>query len=219
MPWKLILLLVYNKLPWPQQLYFVLQRWSGRTLRPGFGHRPSYHGASALVWWPPLCWPGSVPPGPNYTSLCLCLSLPVCHFSCMCAHRLSLFYLSPLKLIATVVVCLLSSIPESPRWLLLKKRMDVLEHYRNNSPKDKHFLDLVTMRSLDSSFSTCCFWVTDSSYLDESRIILIIYSPARNSKKYSKKRDFNLSYPAFKMLVTRLRPPCKEHKPKVSLCV
>lgn len=52
--------------------------------------------------------------------------------------------------------------------------MDILERYRNNSPKDKHFLDLVTMQSLDSSFSTCCFCVTDSSYLDESYVILII---------------------------------------------
>lgn len=199
----------------------MLQRWSGRTPRPGFGHRPSYHAASALVRWPQLCWPGSAPPWPNYTSPCLCLSLPVCHFSCMCAHRLSLFYLFALKKKTTVFVCLLSSIPESPRWLLLKKRMDILERYRNNSLEDKHFLDLVTMQSLDSTFSTCCFWVTDSSYLDESRVILIICSPARNSSKYFKKRDFTLSYPAFKMLATRylLRPSCKEHEPKVSLCV
>ncbi|XP_056883191.1 solute carrier family 22 member 13 isoform X2 [Takifugu flavidus] len=42
------------------------------------------------------------------------------------------------------------SIPESPRWLLLKKRMDILERYRNNSPEDKHFLDLV----LDSARSS-----------------------------------------------------------------
>uniref|UniRef100_A0AAV2L859 Major facilitator superfamily (MFS) profile domain-containing protein n=1 Tax=Knipowitschia caucasica TaxID=637954 RepID=A0AAV2L859_KNICA len=32
-------------------------------------------------------------------------------------------------------------IPESPRWLLLKKRLDVLERYRGNSKKDKHCLD------------------------------------------------------------------------------
>lgn len=107
----------------------------------------------------------------------------------MCAHRLSLFYLFALKKKATLFVCLLSSIPESPHWLLLKKRMDILERYRNNSPKDKHFLDLVMMQLLDSSFSTCCFWVTDSSYLDESHVILIICCPARNSSKFSKKRD------------------------------
>lgn len=40
-------------------------------------------------------------------------------------------------------------IPESPRWLLLKKKTDVLERYRSNSPKDKHCLDLL----LDSACS------------------------------------------------------------------
>ncbi|XP_069576419.1 solute carrier family 22 member 13 [Brachyistius frenatus] len=41
------------------------------------------------------------------------------------------------------------SIPESPRWLLLKRRMDVLDRYRSNSPADKRCLDLL----LDSAFS------------------------------------------------------------------
>ncbi|XP_072545769.1 solute carrier family 22 member 13 [Salminus brasiliensis] len=35
------------------------------------------------------------------------------------------------------------SIPESPRWLLLNKRMHVLEDYRNRSPEDRHYLDLL----------------------------------------------------------------------------
>lgn len=49
---------------------------------------------------------------------------------------------------ATVFACLSSSIPECPRWLLLKKKLDVLERYRSNSPKDKRFLDLVTQQTL-----------------------------------------------------------------------
>uniref|UniRef100_A0A3B4BAJ6 Uncharacterized protein n=1 Tax=Periophthalmus magnuspinnatus TaxID=409849 RepID=A0A3B4BAJ6_9GOBI len=53
---------------------------------------------------------------PNVTWLHLTLSLP--QIAC-----LPLFYW----------------IPESPRWLLLKKRMDVLERYRSSSKKDKHF--------------------------------------------------------------------------------
>lgn len=40
-------------------------------------------------------------------------------------------------------------IPESPRWLLLKRRMDVLERYRSNSPADNQCLDLL----LDSAWS------------------------------------------------------------------
>lgn len=49
------------------------------------------------------------------------------------------------------VVCLplYISIPESPRWLLLKKRTAVLDRYRDNSPKDKQCLDLL----LDSALS------------------------------------------------------------------
>ncbi|XP_014067070.1 solute carrier family 22 member 6-A isoform X5 [Salmo salar] len=37
------------------------------------------------------------------------------------------------------------SIPESPRWLLLKRRTETLEEYRRHSPEDKHFLDLVSI--------------------------------------------------------------------------
>uniref|UniRef100_A0AAZ3SXI8 Major facilitator superfamily (MFS) profile domain-containing protein n=1 Tax=Oncorhynchus tshawytscha TaxID=74940 RepID=A0AAZ3SXI8_ONCTS len=35
------------------------------------------------------------------------------------------------------------SIPESPRWLLLKRRAETLEAYRRHSPEDKRFLDLL----------------------------------------------------------------------------
>nr|XP_046237796.1 solute carrier family 22 member 6 isoform X2 [Scatophagus argus] len=42
-----------------------------------------------------------------------------------------------------------SSIPESPRWLSLRRRTDVLDRYRSNSPADKHCLDLL----LDSTWS------------------------------------------------------------------
>ncbi|XP_071238216.1 solute carrier family 22 member 13-like isoform X2 [Salvelinus alpinus] len=34
-------------------------------------------------------------------------------------------------------------IPESPRWLLLKRRTETLEQYRRHSPEDKRFLDLL----------------------------------------------------------------------------
>lgn len=127
----------------------MLQRWSGRALRPGFGRQHSYHSASASVRWLQLCWPGSAPPGPSCTWSCLCLSSSVCR--CSCRHPPTFPW--PDLLVFTVkaavfFVCLSSSIPESPRWLLLKKRLDVLERYRNNSPKDKRFLDLVTRQTL-----------------------------------------------------------------------
>ncbi|KAM4601685.1 solute carrier family 22 member 6 [Polymixia lowei] len=35
------------------------------------------------------------------------------------------------------------SIPESPRWLLLRRRTDVLDRYRRHSPADTHCLDLL----------------------------------------------------------------------------
>ncbi|XP_052010154.1 solute carrier family 22 member 13-like [Xyrauchen texanus] len=40
-------------------------------------------------------------------------------------------------------------LPESPKWLLLNKRMKTLEGYQNRSPEDKHYLDLL-MDSVDS---------------------------------------------------------------------
>lgn len=40
-------------------------------------------------------------------------------------------------------------IPESPRWLLLRRKTDVLDRYRSNSPADKQHLDLL----LDSAWS------------------------------------------------------------------
>ncbi|XP_038158208.1 solute carrier family 22 member 13 isoform X2 [Cyprinodon tularosa] len=63
----------------------------------------------------PLAWLS-----PTWTYLHLCLSLP--QIVCL-----------PLYL----------SIPESPRWLLLQRRKDVLESYRSNSTADKKCLDLL----------------------------------------------------------------------------
>ncbi|XP_055027606.2 solute carrier family 22 member 6 isoform X1 [Misgurnus anguillicaudatus] len=40
-------------------------------------------------------------------------------------------------------------LPESPRWLLLNKRLETLEDYRNKSPEDKHYLGLL-LNSMDS---------------------------------------------------------------------
>ncbi|KAK5611038.1 hypothetical protein CRENBAI_022844 [Crenichthys baileyi] len=56
-----------------------------------------------------------------------------------------------LSLALPQIVCLplYLSIPESPRWLLLRRRKDVLESYHGNSPADKKCLDLL----LDSAWS------------------------------------------------------------------
>ncbi|XP_073351574.1 solute carrier family 22 member 13 isoform X1 [Pagrus major] len=82
--------------------------------------------------------------------------LPFC-FSLGTMGGAPLAWLSPtwrqlhLSLALPQLVCLplFLSIPESPRWLLLKRRTDALDSYRRNSPADKHCLDLL----LDSAWS------------------------------------------------------------------
>ncbi|XP_054479647.1 solute carrier family 22 member 13 isoform X2 [Anoplopoma fimbria] len=98
----------------------------------------------AVEWTPPAArlWPPAF--------------LPFC-FSLGTMGGAPLAWLSPtwrrlhLTLALPQLVCLplYLSIPESPRWLLLRKRMDVLERYRDNSPADKQCLDLL----LDSAWS------------------------------------------------------------------
>ncbi|KAL0969361.1 hypothetical protein UPYG_G00226070 [Umbra pygmaea] len=50
-----------------------------------------------------------------------------------------------LSLALPQIICLPAfyNIPESPNWLLLKRRTETLEKYRRNSPEDKHCLDLL----------------------------------------------------------------------------
>ncbi|XP_054882155.1 solute carrier family 22 member 13 isoform X2 [Poeciliopsis prolifica] len=82
--------------------------------------------------------------------------LPFC-FSLGTMGGAPLAWLSPswtylhLVLALPQIVCLplYLSIPESPRWLLLQRRKDVLEGYRRNSPADQKCLDLL----LDSAWS------------------------------------------------------------------
>ncbi|XP_030009052.1 solute carrier family 22 member 6 [Sphaeramia orbicularis] len=98
----------------------------------------------AVEWTPPTVrlWPPAF--------------LPFC-FSLGTMGGAPLAWLSPtwrwlhLSLSLPQLVCLplYLSIPESPRWLLLKKRMDVLDRYRSNSKADKQCLDLL----LDSAWS------------------------------------------------------------------
>ncbi|XP_043965584.1 solute carrier family 22 member 13 isoform X1 [Gambusia affinis] len=82
--------------------------------------------------------------------------LPFC-FSLGTMGGAPLAWLSPswtylhLLLALPQIVCLplYLGIPESPRWLLLQRRKDVLEGYRSNSPADQKCLDLL----LDSAWS------------------------------------------------------------------
>uniref|UniRef100_A0A3Q2QME6 Solute carrier family 22 member 13 n=1 Tax=Fundulus heteroclitus TaxID=8078 RepID=A0A3Q2QME6_FUNHE len=82
--------------------------------------------------------------------------LPFC-FSLGTMAGAPLAWLSPtwtylhLSLALPQIICLplYLSIPESPRWLLLWRRKDVLEGYRSNSPADQKCLDLL----LDSAWS------------------------------------------------------------------
>ncbi|XP_068458119.1 si:dkey-190l8.2 isoform X3 [Clinocottus analis] len=55
-----------------------------------------------------------------------------------------------LSLALPQLVCLplYLSLPESPRWLLLRKRTKVLERYECNSPEDKHCLELLLWSDL-----------------------------------------------------------------------
>uniref|UniRef100_A0A671N0J7 Si:dkey-190l8.2 n=1 Tax=Sinocyclocheilus anshuiensis TaxID=1608454 RepID=A0A671N0J7_9TELE len=45
-------------------------------------------------------------------------------------------------------------LPESPRWLLLNKRMKTLEGYQNRSPENKHYLGLVRHNSNFANFTS-----------------------------------------------------------------
>lgn len=82
--------------------------------------------------------------------------LPFC-FSLGTMGGAPLAWLSPtwrqlhLSLALPQLLCLplYISVPESPRWLLLRRRTDVLDRYRGNSPADKRCLDLL----LDSAWS------------------------------------------------------------------
>ncbi|XP_070786936.1 solute carrier family 22 member 13 [Enoplosus armatus] len=98
----------------------------------------------AVEWTPPSArlWPPAF--------------LPFC-FSLGTMGGAPLAWLSPtwrqlhLSLALPQLVCLplYFSIPESPSWLLLKRRTDVLDRYCSNSPADKQCLDLL----LDSAWS------------------------------------------------------------------
>ncbi|XP_029941958.1 solute carrier family 22 member 6 [Salarias fasciatus] len=82
--------------------------------------------------------------------------LPFC-FSLGTMGGAPLAWLSPtwtrlhLAMAVPQLVCLplYLAIPESPSWLLLKRKMDVLDGYRSNSPADKQCVDLL----LDSAWS------------------------------------------------------------------
>ncbi|XP_039907661.1 solute carrier family 22 member 6 isoform X1 [Simochromis diagramma] len=98
----------------------------------------------AVEWTPPdsRLWPPAF--------------LPFC-FSLGTMGGAPLAWLNPtwtrlhLSLALPQIICLplYLSIPESPRWLLLKKRTDILDRYRSNSPADNQRLDLL----LDSAWS------------------------------------------------------------------
>ncbi|XP_053170787.1 solute carrier family 22 member 6 [Scomber japonicus] len=98
----------------------------------------------AVEWTPPAArlWPPAF--------------LPFC-FSLGTMSGAPLAWLSPtwtqlhLALSLPQLICLplYLSIPESPRWLLLKRRTDVLDRYRGNSPADEKCLGLL----LDSAWS------------------------------------------------------------------
>ncbi|XP_005749464.1 solute carrier family 22 member 8 isoform X1 [Pundamilia nyererei] len=91
----------------------------------------------AVEWTPPdsRLWPPAF--------------LPFC-FSLGTMGGAPLAWLNPtwtrlhLSLALPQIICLplYLSIPESPRWLLLKKRTDILDRYRSNSPADNQRLDL-----------------------------------------------------------------------------
>uniref|UniRef100_A0AAY4DPA2 Major facilitator superfamily (MFS) profile domain-containing protein n=1 Tax=Denticeps clupeoides TaxID=299321 RepID=A0AAY4DPA2_9TELE len=56
------------------------------------------------------------------------------------------------------------NIPESPRWLLLNKRMDTLEKYRSRSPEDRECLDQVSNLKPKAWFCLCIFVINKSHY-------------------------------------------------------
>ncbi|KAG9268476.1 solute carrier family 22 member 13-like [Astyanax mexicanus] len=72
------------------------------------------------------------------------------------------------------------SIPESPRWLLLNKRMHVLEDYRNRSPEDRQYLDLLLDSEGNESQKankeeTDCKKVSDFTHFKSPTILLRLF--------------------------------------------
>ncbi|KAG7502223.1 solute carrier family 22 member 13-like [Solea senegalensis] len=92
----------------------------------------------AVEWTPPSSrlWP------PAFLPFCFSvgtmLSCPLSWFS---STWTSLHLM--LSLPQLVCLPLFLSIPESPRWLLLKRKTDVLDRYRDNSPADEQCLTLL----------------------------------------------------------------------------
>lgn len=124
---------------------FVWQRWSGPCRPLGSGRQPSCRSASAWGRWAEPRWPGWAPAGRTCTCCWPCRRSSACRSTCTpaCAVRPS----GPLSrnslMVSFPLIC--RAIPESPRWLLLQRRKDVLEGYRSNSPADQKCLDLVKL--------------------------------------------------------------------------
>ncbi|XP_078101601.1 solute carrier family 22 member 13 [Sander vitreus] len=82
-----------------------------------------------------------------------------------------------LSLALPQLVCLplYLSIPESPRWLLLRRRTDVLERYRSNSPADKQCLDLLLETALKEPAPPAGHAPSDIIHLRHPTVLLRLF--------------------------------------------
>lgn len=142
--------------------------------RPVFFHLQSGNdgigGCSFLGQWMDAVSSGTGHPSDPFPTS-LFVSRTNTNFQCM-VKMLNYFFLSVclFVFVYSFFLAIISFLPESPRWLLLNKRMNTLEGYQNRSPEDKHCLGLV--RQSHTLKLLKCLWKVERHAISACRIVL-----------------------------------------------